>query len=380
MILTSSLQQNLRMPGATDLKRQCLSGVSTRPYGRLPAVHRLAPKVASSSNPSSFDSRSKNGTSKASGPTVTTSTASPPKVQAASAAAAAQPPADDDPLLQVLAGAAAVEDEDSKATGAAGLAATLGLLGGIALLAGGGYVFKDAIKSFLDFFIQAVDDWGVWGYVAYAAVYTGLEVLAVPAIPLTMTAGVIFGPLPGTVIVSLSGTLAATIAFLIARYAARDKIMKVAGRNKRFAAIDRAISRNGLKFVTLLRLSPLLPLAFSNYLYGLTSVELGPYVLGSWLGMLPGTYAYVAAGHVGKAVLSEGEGGLGVENWQVGLALGATAIALGFVGRLAKQAVEEADKEALQEQQAEAAAKQAAQQQQHVQVRVPLPEQTDSLH
>jgi uncharacterized membrane protein YdjX (TVP38/TMEM64 family) len=77
------------------------------------------------------------------------------------------------------------------------------------------------------------------------------------------------------------------------------QIMKLAGRNKRFAAIDRAISRNGLKFVTLLRLSPLLPLAASNYLYGLTSVDLGSYVLGSWLGMLPGTYAYVTAGEHG---------------------------------------------------------------------------------
>jgi uncharacterized membrane protein YdjX (TVP38/TMEM64 family) len=66
------------------------------------------------------------------------------------------------------------------------------------------------------------------------------------------------------------------------------QVAKLAYRNKRFAAIDRAISRNGLKFVTLLRLSPLLPLAVSNYLYGLTSVDLGSYVLGSWLGMLPG--------------------------------------------------------------------------------------------
>ena len=46
----------------------------------------------------------------------------------------------------------------------------------------------------------------------------------------------------------------------------------------------------------LLRLSPLLPLALSNYLYGLTSVDFAPYVLGSWLGMLPGTFAYVSAG------------------------------------------------------------------------------------
>lgn len=45
-----------------------------------------------------------------------------------------------------------------------------------------------------------------------------------------------------------------------------------------------------------MRLSPLLPLAASNYLYGLTSVALVPYILGSWLGMLPGTLAYVSAG------------------------------------------------------------------------------------
>lgn len=65
-------------------------------------------------------------------------------------------------------------------------------------------------------------------------------------------------------------------------------------------ACCRAIGKDGFKFVTLLRLSPLLPLAVSNYIYGLTSVELGPYVAGSWLGMLPGTFAYVNAGHLGK--------------------------------------------------------------------------------
>jgi hypothetical protein len=126
--------------------------------------------------------------------------------------------------------------------------------------------------------------------------------------------------------------------------------MAYARRNKRFAAIDRAISQNGLKFVTLLRLSPLLPLAFSNYIYGLTSVDLGSYVLGSWIGMLPGTYAYVAAGHVGKSVLidtGEGGGGLSVAPWQVVVGIGASLLAIGFIGQLAKRAVEEADAEAL---------------------------------
>lgn len=67
------------------------------------------------------------------------------------------------------------------------------------------------------------------------------------AIPLTMTAGMIFGTLQGTAITSISGTIAAAIAFLIARYAVRDKVRALAYSNPRFKAIDRAIGLNGLK-------------------------------------------------------------------------------------------------------------------------------------
>lgn len=54
--------------------------------------------------------------------------------------------------------------------------------------------------------------------------------------------------------------------------------------NKQFEAVDKAIKKDGFKFVFLLRLSPLFPFAASNYLYGLTSVELVPYIVASWLG------------------------------------------------------------------------------------------------
>lgn len=56
-------------------------------------------------------------------------------------------------------------------------------------------------------------------YAAYGGVYTVLEVLALPAVPLTMTAGLLFGVGPGAAVVSVSSTAAATISFLIARYA-----------------------------------------------------------------------------------------------------------------------------------------------------------------
>ncbi len=93
-------------------------------------------------------------------------------------------------------------------------------------------------------------------------------------------------------------TSAAVRLSTLALGAARDRIQEIANKNAKFKAIDKAIGRNSLKIVTLLRLSPLLPLALSNYLYGLTSVDLGSYVLGSWAGMLPGTIAYVAAGAI----------------------------------------------------------------------------------
>jgi len=216
----------------------------------------------------------------------------------------------------------------------------------LAALAYVGLSNKEALKGFLEHFTDIVDDWGVMGYVAYILMYAGLEVLALPAIPLTMTAGALFGVGPGTIAVSIAATLGASIAFLISRYLARDRVLRLAKGNKQFLAMDRAISKDGFKVVTLLRLSPLLPFALSNYLYGLTSVDLGSYVAGSWLGMLPGTFAYVAAGSYGKEVLLTGGKHAGPEVWQLVLVGGFTFGIIAYIGRLAKAAMAEIEAEA----------------------------------
>ena len=103
------------------------------------------------------------------------------------------------------------------------------------------------------------------------------------------------------------------------------------------------MSAEGLKVVILLRLSPLLPLAASNYLYGLTGVSLQDYVLGSWLGMLPGTLAYVTVGDMSKSVINGGSdaGGLDLGLWQGLLAVGITTLAVAYIGRIAQDALSE---------------------------------------
>ncbi|KAK9805716.1 hypothetical protein WJX73_001365 [Symbiochloris irregularis] len=224
-------------------------------------------------------------------------------------------------------------------------AAPIALALGIATVLGLGFVYKGQIRGFLDYFVQTVDSYGPAGYAAYGLLYVLLEIIAVPAIPLTMTAGVIFGVVPGTIVVSAASTAAATIAFLIARYAARDRVQELASGNEKFRAVDKAIGKQGFKVVTLLRLSPLLPLALSNYFYGLTSVDLPSYVAASWLGMLPGTIAYVTAGSYGRTVLDDGQGELALEWWQVAIGAGVTILALGYLGKIGSQALEEAEQE-----------------------------------
>ncbi|MED6106843.1 hypothetical protein PIB30_008230 [Stylosanthes scabra] len=241
------------------------------------------------------------------------------------------------------------EPDSSSSSSSSALTGTLlagvllvGAVGGFASV---GYFYKDQINSFLTQFSVFIEGYGPAGYALFVAVYAGLEILAIPAIPLTMSAGLLFGSVIGTIIVSISGTVAASVAFLIARYFARERILKLVEGNKKFLAIDKAIGENGFRVVTLLRLSPLLPFSLGNYLYGLTSVKFVPYVLGSWLGMLPGTWAYVSAGAFGRAIIQEETdiSVLGGNNQLLTLGLGllATGLAAAYVTRLAKDAIKD---------------------------------------
>lgn len=197
--------------------------------------------------------------------------------------------------------------------------------------------------------LVAVSSWfeklGPSAVFLYAGLYFLLELVGVPALPLTMGSGYLFGVLKGTVAVSIASTAAAAAAFLIARYGLRNSVAKLAARYPRFRAMDRAIGREGFKFVFLLRLSPLLPFAISNYLYGLTSVDLPAYVAGSWLGMLPGTIAYVSAGAAVNALTDLSAGKSSVNPGLVVLGLAATVAAISTVGKMAAEAIEAGDEE-----------------------------------
>jgi len=188
--------------------------------------------------------------------------------------------------------------------------------------------------------IAAMGDLGV---LYFALVYTLAEVLAIPAIPLTASAGYLFGVKEGTAVVLLSGSIAAGIGFFIGRTLLRERVEKILQEYPKFQAIDRVIGKEGFKLMVLLRLSPIFPFSLSNYLYGVTSIKFWPYFWGTFCGFAPGTLAYVYTGTVGKALISpDGD----AQPWYVYAAvLAAFAGVLKVVADVASSFIESLDEE-----------------------------------
>jgi len=187
--------------------------------------------------------------------------------------------------------------------------------------------------------LAALEHWvrasGPWGVVVFAAVYVVAALAFVPGSVVTLAAGAIFGVVGGTVIVSIASTTAAALAFLIARYLARGAVQRLAERDRRFAALDQAIRDGGWKIVALLRLSPIVPFSLSNYLYGLTPVSFAPYVLASWIAMIPGTLLYVSIGAAGRA--AAGRARTPAEWALIGVGIAATLVATVMITRMARR-------------------------------------------
>lgn len=174
---------------------------------------------------------------------------------------------------------------------------------------------------------------------AFVALYIVATVCFVPGLPLTLAAGAIFGVVYGSVLVSIGSTLGATAAFFAGRTVARDWVRRRIAAWPKFVAVDRAVESRGFFVVLLTRLSPLFPFFLLNYAYGVTAAKPRDYVLGSWLGMMPATVAYVYAGSLAANVSQAlaGEAQLGSTGWLLlGLGLAATIVVTVLVTRVAR--------------------------------------------
>ncbi len=199
--------------------------------------------------------------------------------------------------------------------------------------------------------VTRLRDWittqGPAGFVLYGLVYVLLTVFFIPAWPMTVGAGAAYGLLAGTILTSISSVSGAAVAFLVARYLLRARVARWVAGSTQFAAIDRAVGREGWKIVALTRSSPVFPFNLQNYAYGLTAIGFWPYVFASWVAMLPGTLLYV---YIGAAGADVAEAATGQVNWLVTgfkwAGFAATLLVTLFIARVARRALKEAAAEA----------------------------------
>ena len=198
-------------------------------------------------------------------------------------------------------------------------------------------------------FAEWVDTLGAWGPVVFIVGYVLAAIAFVPGSVLTIGAGTIFGVVAGTAYVFVAATLAACAAFLLARTVARKAIEKRIAGNARFAAIDRAIGRDGRRIAFLLRLSPVFPFSLLNYALGLTRIGFADYAV-ACIGMLPGTLLYVYIGSLAGDLAAVAAGtasteGSGLRRAFFVAGLVVTAIVTVLITRIARRALAEATEE-----------------------------------
>ena len=133
---------------------------------------------------------------------------------------------------------------------------------------------------------------GMWGPLVYLLILTIAPLLFIPAMPIIVAGGILFGPFRGVVYSVLGTSAASSLAFLVSRYLARDWVAaKISG--SKLAHLDDLVARHGWKIVVFTRLIVVLPFFLLNYAFGLTRVGFWPYALATLFALLPSITATV---------------------------------------------------------------------------------------
>jgi uncharacterized membrane protein YdjX (TVP38/TMEM64 family) len=181
---------------------------------------------------------------------------------------------------------------------AARLVPLLALLAGLAVVFALGlqdYLSCAALRSNRAWLLEWVAAHRLAAGLAFMAVYAAAVALSVPsAVVLTVAGGFLFGAVAGAGMAVVSATAGATLLFLAARTAFRSLLQ---GRVAPWLArLERGFAENALSYLLVLRLIPLFPFFVVNLVPAFLNVRLRTYVLGTFLGIIPGSLVFAGVG------------------------------------------------------------------------------------
>jgi len=157
----------------------------------------------------------------------------------------------------------------------------------------------------LAFLKQAVEDNLPYAIAIYMLLtIAGCALLALPGVTFAIFAGLLFGPMLGTICCSAATTIGAVLAFAAGRFFLKDAVKPMVIKNRYLNKwlFDNS-GKNQLFVLTITRLVPVFPYNLQNFAYGITDIKFSTYMIGSLVFMLPGTAMYT----VGTAGLADKE-------------------------------------------------------------------------
>ena len=176
----------------------------------------------------------------------------------------------------------------------------------------------------------------IFGWSSYLGNTENLKFLelALPGVTFAIVAGLVFGPVLGTICCSVATTLGAMVAFVVGRFFLQDIIKPMAMKNKYLKKWLFDESGNNEVFILMItRLVPLFPYNLQNFAYGVTDIKFSTYSICSLIFMLPGTAMYT----VGMAGLADKENRI----LYIGIAIVLAGIVIGLGAFLKKHYVQE---------------------------------------
>jgi uncharacterized membrane protein YdjX (TVP38/TMEM64 family) len=184
-----------------------------------------------------------------------------------------------------------------------------------ALILAAGMVFALGLDRYLSFDALAenrarLTAWtqanGVLAIAVYMLVYIAVVALSLPGgVFATLAGGFLFGTLIGGIATVVAATIGACLLFLIARTALGEPLRAKAGPTLR--KLEAGFGDNALSYLLVLRLVPLFPFFLVNLAPAFMGVPLRIYAIGTFFGIMPGTFVFASVGAGLGAVFDQGE-------------------------------------------------------------------------
>jgi uncharacterized membrane protein YdjX (TVP38/TMEM64 family) len=159
-----------------------------------------------------------------------------------------------------------------------------------------------AARGGLDFLVEGMLRQSPFAPLIFVALHVAFSLLFLPRAILAIAAGLAFGLWSGLLWATVGSLVGALSGFWLVRYLASDMVSL--SEWPRFGPVARRVEEGGWRAVTTIRLIPVLPHSLTNYLLGLTSLGAADFALGSLLGQMPMTFAFVQFGTAGAQAIA----------------------------------------------------------------------------